>query len=175
MSQVHSVTHVRYTHPLARLVYLVRAQRGMIRVGVAGRNGPLRRVAQESTHPQRGRIPPPTTVKAIFPVIDPALPHGGWLSWVRETNRAIEIQAVESPRNETRRSDVFRGRPADCCLTREGVSGGQYRADRSLLGLSGGDISRFRGIGARSYKQTRVLISAKSPTGRTRFLVSNYS
>ena len=64
---------------------------------------------------------------------DSSVPHGGWLSWERETNRAIEIRAVESPRNETRRSDVLRGRPADCCLPREGVPGGQYRADRSLL------------------------------------------
>jgi hypothetical protein len=32
------------------------------------------------------------------------------------TNHAIEIQAVESPNNETRRSDVFRGCTADCCL-----------------------------------------------------------
>src|SRR5271155_1570761 len=66
-------------------------------------------------------------------MVAPAIASQEQLSWVRETNRAIEIQAVESPRNETRRRDVFRGRPTDRCLPREGVPGGQYRADRSLL------------------------------------------
>jgi hypothetical protein len=51
-------------------------------------------------------------VEVIFPRhADPSVPHGGWPSRVRETNLAIEIQAVESPSNETRRSDVFRDRP----------------------------------------------------------------
>src|SRR5580692_9220049 len=56
MSQVHNIRMFRYTHPLATFVYLVCAQLGMIRVGVAGRKGP-----------QRGRRPLPTTVKAILP------------------------------------------------------------------------------------------------------------
>ena len=46
-----------------------------------------------------------------------------------ETNHAIEIQAVDAQRHETRRSDVFRGRPADRCFPGEEVLGCQHGAN----------------------------------------------
>src|ERR1700733_1479397 len=134
MSQVHSVTHVRYTHPLARLVYLVRAQRGMIRVGVAGRNGPLRRVAQEAAQSAAREGTSSSTVKAIFAGTYRSCCSTWWLAIMGTGNEPCHRSKPSNLRiakqDEATFSEVVR---LIAVPREEGVSGGQYRADRSLL------------------------------------------
>ena len=49
----------RYTHPLARLVFLIQREvREFVGVGVAGGKGPLRRVAQDRRAADREETPP---------------------------------------------------------------------------------------------------------------------
>src|SRR3984885_3091485 len=121
MSQVHSVTHVPVHSPLSEACL------------------PRSRAARDDQGGRCGQERPAEEGRAGGSTIRS---EGGDLLLNRESNlrwnlsillfhmvvgyhgyrkRTVpSIQAVESPNSETRRSDVFRGRPTDCCSPRRG-------------------------------------------------------